>query len=107
MQPTANVDDTNRRWHHQNADDLGEFAYVLLDVRSQQRHQCLIRGWKAAVRVYLEAAAQVKDIDRINGDKFYDKLSTGPPTTMEDFGNEKATTRMKAMLILPAGIRAA
>jgi prepilin-type processing-associated H-X9-DG protein len=32
--------------------------------------------------------AQAKDIDRINGDKFYDKLSSGPPATMETYGDE-------------------
>jgi prepilin-type N-terminal cleavage/methylation domain-containing protein/prepilin-type processing-associated H-X9-DG protein len=32
----------------------------------------------------------VKEIDRINGDKFYDKLPSGPPATMETFGGTKS-----------------
>ncbi len=31
------------------------------------------------------------DIERINGDKFYDKLSSGPPATMDDFANDPTT----------------
>jgi len=34
--------------------------------------------------------ANVKEYDRINGDKFYDKLSSGAPADMETFGEAKS-----------------
>jgi prepilin-type N-terminal cleavage/methylation domain-containing protein/prepilin-type processing-associated H-X9-DG protein len=33
------------------------------------------------------SGVNIKDYDRINGDKFYEKLPGGPPDTMETFGN--------------------
>lgn len=37
------------------------------------------------------SGVNIADYDRINGDKFYDKLNTGPPDTMETFGGDNTT----------------
>jgi len=37
------------------------------------------------------SGVNIADYDRINGDKFYDKLPAGPPDTMEKFGGDNST----------------
>ena len=113
----SNVDDANRRRHDEDADAFRKSPYVLLDVRSRRSTAATARTTAARSRMrrlsldlfgrILAVRANIKDYDRINGDKFYDKLPAGPPASMETFGDPPTTPLTKATRIPRAVTRAA